>query len=72
MWLVDALPAIGRRDEARTPFLRLLACRNRHGLLAEDVHPATGEAWGNFVQTYGMVGLVNSAIRLSTPWDDAF
>jgi hypothetical protein len=36
------------------------------------VHPATGEAWGNFVQTYGMVGLVNSAIRLSTPWDDAF
>jgi GH15 family glucan-1,4-alpha-glucosidase len=71
-WLVDALAAIGRREEARTLFLRLLACRNRHGLLAEDVHPATGEAWGNFVQTYSMVGLVNSAIRLSIPWDDAF
>ena len=71
-WLVDALAAIGRRDEARTLFLRLLACRNRHGLLAEHVHPATGEAWGNFVQTYSMVGLINSAIRLSIPWDDAF
>ena len=70
-WLVDALAAIGRRDEARTLFLRLLACRNRHGLLAEDVHPATGEAWGNFVQTYSMVGLITSAIRLSLPWDIA-
>jgi len=71
-WLVDALAAVGRRDEARTLFLRLLACRNRHGLLAEHVHPATGEAWGNFVQTYSMVGLINSAIRLSIPWDEAF
>ena len=34
--------------------------------------PATGEAWGNFVQTYSMVGLITSAIRLSMPWDDAF
>jgi GH15 family glucan-1,4-alpha-glucosidase len=71
-WLVDALAAIGRRDEARALFLRLLACRNRHGLLAEHVHPVSGELWGNFVQTYSMVGLINSAIRLSLPWDDAF
>ncbi len=71
-WLVNALAAIGRRDEARTLFLRLLECRNRHGLLAEHVHPATGEAWGNFVQTYSMVGLINCAIRLSIPWDEAF
>ncbi len=71
-WLVDALAAIGRRDDARALFERLLACRNRHGLLAEHVDPATGEAWGNFVQTYSMVGLINSAIRLSIPWDEAF
>ncbi len=71
-WLVDALARIGRRDEARALFARLLACRNRHGLLAEHVDPVTGEAWGNFVQTYSMVGLVNSAIRLSMPWDEAF
>jgi GH15 family glucan-1,4-alpha-glucosidase len=71
-WLVDALVAIGRRDEARALFCRLLACRNRHGLLAEHVHPDTGELWGNFVQTYSMVGLINAAIRLSVPWDEAF
>ena len=71
-WLVDALVAMGRRDEARALFSRLLACRNRHGLLAEHVHPVTGELWGNFVQTYSMVGLINAAIRLSVPWDDAF
>ena len=33
-------------------------CRNRHGLLAEHLDPATGELWGNFVQTYSMVGLI--------------
>jgi hypothetical protein len=71
-WLVDALASVGRRDEARALFNRLFACRNRHGLLAEHVHPATGELWGNFVQTYSMVGLINSAIRLSVSWDDAF
>ncbi len=70
-WLVDALSAIGRRDEARALFERLLACRNRHGLFAEHVDPRTGEQWGNFVQTYSMVGLINAAVRLSMPWDDA-
>jgi len=68
-WYVDALAAIGRRDEARTLFLRLLGHRNAHGLLAEHLDTVTGEAWGNFVQTYSMVGLISSAIRLSVPWD---
>jgi GH15 family glucan-1,4-alpha-glucosidase len=71
-WLVDALAAIGRREEARALFTHLLERRNRHGLLAEHIDPASGELWGNFVQTYSMVGLINSAIRLSIPWDDAF
>ncbi len=71
-WLVDALAAIGRTADARVLFERLLAQRNRHGLLAEHIDPVTGEAWGNFVQTYSMVGLINAAIRLSIPWDAAF
>ena len=71
-WYVNALAALGRRDEARALFERLLACRNRHGLLAEHIDPRTGEQWGNFVQTYSMVGLINSAIRLSVRWDQAF
>jgi GH15 family glucan-1,4-alpha-glucosidase len=71
-WYVNALVATGRRDEARAVFERLLGCRNQHGLYAEHVNPATGEQWGNFVQTYSMVGLITSAIRLSKPWDKAF
>jgi GH15 family glucan-1,4-alpha-glucosidase len=71
-WYVNALAAMGRREEARALFEKLLACRNRHGLLAEHIDPRTGEQWGNFVQTYSMVGLINSAIRLSIRWDQAF
>ena len=71
-WYANALSALGRRDEARAVFGRLLACRNRHGLLSEHLDPSTGEHWGNFVQTYSMVGLITSAIRLSVPWDRAF
>jgi GH15 family glucan-1,4-alpha-glucosidase len=71
-WYVDALAAIGRRREAREQFERLLACRNQHGLLAEHIDPRTRELWGNFPQTYSMVGLINSGMRLSIPWDDAF
>jgi GH15 family glucan-1,4-alpha-glucosidase len=71
-WYVDALAAIGRREDARALFETLLACRNRLGLLSEDVDPVTREQWGNYVQTYSMVGLISSAIRLSLPWDQAF
>lgn len=71
-WYINALTALGRRDEARALFERLLAKRNRHGLLAEHIDPRSGEQWGNFVQTYSMVGLINSAIRLSMRWDQAF
>jgi GH15 family glucan-1,4-alpha-glucosidase len=71
-WLVNALAVIGRTDDARALFEKLLACRNRHGLLAEHLDPATREPWGNFVQTYSMVGIIEAAMRLSTPWEDAF
>jgi GH15 family glucan-1,4-alpha-glucosidase len=71
-WYVNALAQLGRRDEARDLYCRLLACRTRHGLLAEHVDPATREPWGNFVQTYSMVGMISAAKRLSMPWDEAF
>jgi GH15 family glucan-1,4-alpha-glucosidase len=71
-WYVSALAALGRREEARKLFETLLSCRNRHGLLAEHVDPVTHEQWGNFVQTYSMVGLINCALRLSQSWDHAF
>jgi pentatricopeptide repeat protein len=71
-WYIDALAALGRRDEARALFESMLKRGNRLGMLAEHIDPATSEMWGNFPQTYSMVGLINSATRLSIPWDQAF
>jgi len=70
-WYIDALAAIGRQDEARAMFERLLARRNHLGLLSEDLAFDDGEAWGNFPQTYSHVGLIIAAMRLSKPWQDA-
>lgn len=70
-WYVDALAAIGRREQARRIFDELLARRNHVGLLSEDIDPANGELWGNFPQTYSMVGIIIAAMRLSKGWEDA-
>ena len=70
-WYIDALAALGRREEARELFENMLECRSHLGLLSEDLDPMTGELWGNFPQTYSMVGLINSAMRLSKSWEDA-
>lgn len=69
-WYVEALAAVGRREEARKLFEKLLAIRNPLGLLSEDYDPRTRELWGNFPQTYSMVGLINAARTLSTDWSD--
>lgn len=69
-WYVEALAATGRAEAARELFEAMLARRNPLGLLSEDIDPATGEAWGNFPQTYSLVGLINAAVRLSQRWDD--
>jgi GH15 family glucan-1,4-alpha-glucosidase len=68
-WRIDALARIGRKAQAREIFAAMLAARNHLGLLSEDTHPVTGEMWGNFPQTYSMVGIINAAVRLSAPWD---
>lgn len=68
-WRIDALARIGRIDQARGVFQAMLDARNHLGLLSEDTHPVTGEMWGNFPQTYSMVGLINCAMRLSAPWN---
>jgi GH15 family glucan-1,4-alpha-glucosidase len=69
-WYIDALAATGRRQQARILFENQLARRNALGLLSEDIAPETGELWGNFPQTYSMVGLINSAMRLSRSWEE--
>jgi GH15 family glucan-1,4-alpha-glucosidase len=69
LWYIEALSAIGRVAEARQLFEAVLARRNHVGLLSEDLDPATGALWGNFPQTYSMVGIILVAMRLSTPWE---
>jgi len=68
-WRIDALARIGRKAQAREIFEVMLKSRNHLGMLSEDTHPVTGEMWGNFPQTYSMVGTINAAVRLSAPWD---
>jgi len=69
-WYIDALARVGRVDEAREIFESILACRNGLGLLSEDIDPATGELWGNYPQTYSLVGIINAAMRLSRKWEE--
>jgi GH15 family glucan-1,4-alpha-glucosidase len=68
-WRLDCLARIGRKEQAREIFQSLLNARNHLGLMSEDTDPVTGEAWGNFPQTYSMVGIINGATRLSKPWE---
>ncbi len=72
LWYVECLARLGRRQEARALFEEILKARNHVGLLSEGMHLDTGELWGNFPQTYSMVGLIRCALRLSKPWEGAF
>lgn len=69
-WLIEALAAIGRRDQARTLFNRVQSALNPLGLLAEDYDPATSRMWGNFPQTYSHVGLIHAAFAASPTWTE--
>lgn len=69
-WYIETLAHMGRDDEARDLFQAMLAQRNHLGLLSEDLHPATSELWGNYPQTYSLVGIINSAMRLSKAWEE--
>lgn len=71
-WFINALAAIGRQDEARELLTNMLESRTDLGLLSEDIDPESGELWGNFPQTYSMVGLIHAALVLSAHWEDAF
>ncbi|WP_191993000.1 glycoside hydrolase family 15 protein [Sphingomonas parva] len=67
-WLIEALHLAGRSDEARALYERTLERLTPAGLLSEDTDFETGELWGNYPQTYSLVGLINCAMMLSKPW----
>ena len=64
-WLVDAYVLMGRRNDARRLFDRLLGLRNDVGLLSEEYDPVANRLVGNFPQAFSHVALVNSAFNLS-------
>jgi len=63
-WLADALHGMGRKDEARKLFERLLSLRNDLGLLSEEYDTRVGRQLGNTPQAFSHVGLVNTALHL--------
>ncbi len=62
---IDALAAIVRREEGREIVEYPLACSNYLSLPWNDIDPAAGERWENFLQSYAMAGLIVSAMRKS-------
>ncbi len=68
-WLIDALARSERKDEARDLFTAMLGHTTASGLLSEDMDFETGELWGNFPQTYSLVGVINCAGLLSKNWN---
>ncbi len=68
-WLIEALHLSGRSEEARQIFEEMLERRTAAGLLSEDITFDGGELWGNYPQTYSLVGIINCATLLSKPWN---
>jgi GH15 family glucan-1,4-alpha-glucosidase len=64
-WLADAYVLLGRLDDARRMFERLLTLRNDLGLLAEEYDTKAHRLVGNFPQAFSHIALVNTAHNLT-------
>ena len=64
-WMADCLGLIGRADDSRALFERLLGLRNDLGLLSEEYDAIARRQVGNFPQAFSHVSLVNTACNLS-------
>jgi GH15 family glucan-1,4-alpha-glucosidase len=64
-WLADAYVLLGRRDDARKLFERILSLRNDLGLLSEEYDPAAKRLLGNFPQAFSHIALVNTAHNIA-------
>jgi GH15 family glucan-1,4-alpha-glucosidase len=65
-WLADNYVMLGRYDEGRALFDRLLALRNDVGLLAEEYDPVGRRQLGNFPQAFSHLALINTARNLAS------
>jgi len=69
-WFIEALHQNGRDEEAREIFEQMLSRRTHAGLLSEDISLGDDELWGNYPQTYSLVGIINCAVLLILSWTD--
>jgi GH15 family glucan-1,4-alpha-glucosidase len=69
-WLVEALAATGRLEEAQVLLTRIHSELPALGLLAEDFQPTERRMWGNFPQAYSHVGLIHAAFAASPRWSE--
>ena len=67
-WLVTSLWLIGRKEDAKAMFERLLALRNDVGLLSEEYDPIGKRMVGNFPQALSHIALIHSAFAMSGLW----
>lgn len=68
-WLVDALLATDRGEEAEALFNRLCELGNDVGIFAEEADPETGAHLGNTPQAFTHLALIASAVNLEL-WRD--
>ena len=64
-WRVEALAALGRRQEAEAAFEVLAGCGSDLGLLPEEIDPETGRLLGNYPQAFSHLGLIRAALALA-------
>jgi GH15 family glucan-1,4-alpha-glucosidase len=65
-WMVSSLKAIGRVDDAKALFDRLLKLPNDLGLLSEEYDLERLRMVGNFPQAFSHIALVNAAFDLES------
>ena len=70
-WLADNYVLMGRLDEARALFERLIALRNDVGLMSEEYDSIARRQVGNFPQAFTHVALINTAHNLSREFGPA-
>jgi GH15 family glucan-1,4-alpha-glucosidase len=64
-WYADNLVLLGRYQEARALFDRLVSMANDVGLLTEEYDPRAGRLVGNFPQAFSHLALVDTALNLT-------
>jgi GH15 family glucan-1,4-alpha-glucosidase len=60
-WYAADLALLGRKDDARALYTRLLGLRNDLGLISEEYDPETGRMLGNFPQAFTHLAIVACA-----------